>query len=292
MSIFRLLLLLVGLTLGGCASTHHNPQDPFESFNRGMYQFNDAVDKAVMKPVAQGYKAAVPSPVRTGVTNFFSNLDDVRVTLNDLLQFKFVQGLLDFERFIFNSTFGICGLIDVSTSMGLEKHDEDFGQTLGRWGIGSGPYLVLPFFGPSSIRDGIGLYADTQTSMLREVDHIPTRNELYATTAVNTRANMLDQEKILDEAVIDRYAFIRDAYLQHRQSEVYDGNPPRKKFDEDDNGDSSDKAPANGDRQDKNSKGDAMPMGEPALADNAIEPVQQQKPSVVRIWLAQRKGIY
>jgi len=292
MPIIRLFLLLAGLSLGGCASSHHNPKDPFESFNRGMYRFNDTVDKAVLKPVAQGYNNVMPSPAKTAVTNFFSNLEDVIVTLNDLLQLKFVQALTDGERVLFNSTFGIFGLIDIASSMGLEKHDEDFGQTLGHWGIRSGPYLVLPFFGPSSVRDGIGLYVDSKTSILKEVDHIPTRNELYATTTVNTRANLLDQEEILDEASIDRYSFLRDAYLQRRQSKVYDGNPPREKFDDGENGSTPDKTSINSDQENKQSTMDeAAPLAAAAVTDNATGFAPQQKSSVVRIWLAQRQGI-
>jgi len=292
MSIIRFILLLVGLSLGGCASSHHNPKDPFESFNRGMYQFNDTVDKAVLKPVAQGYSNVMPSPAKTAVTNFFSNLEDVIVTLNDLLQLKFVQALTDCERVLFNSTFGIFGLIDVASNMGLEKRDEDFGQTLGHWGIRSGPYLVLPFFGPSSVRDGIGLYVDSKTSMLKEVDHIPTRNEMYATTTVNTRANLLDQEEILEEAMIDPYSFQRDAYLQHRQSKVYDGNPPREKFDDGENGNTPDKTSTNSNQENKQSALDEVaPVTASVAADNTIFSAPQQKPSVVRIWLAQREGI-
>lgn len=289
MSKIRFFLMLIGLALGGCASSHHNPKDPFESFNRGVYRFNDTVDKAVLKPVAQGYKKVMPSPAKTAVTNFFSNLDDVTVVLNDLLQFKIVQGILDFERVLFNSSFGIFGLIDVASSMGLEKHDEDFGQTLGHWGIRSGPYLVIPFFGPSSVRDGIGLYVDSQTSMLQEVDHIPTRNEMYATTTVDTRANLLDQEKILDEAMIDPYSFLRDSYLQRRRSKVYDGDPPREKFDNGENGNAS----TNSNREIQQSALDeAPPATVSAAADNATESAQQQKTGVVHIWLAQRRGIY
>lgn len=293
MPIIRLSLLLIGLALGGCASPHHNPKDPFESFNRGMYRFNDAVDKSVLKPAAQGYNAVMPSPVKTAVTNFFSNLDDVTVTLNDLLQLKIVQGITDFERVLFNSTFGIFGLIDVATSMGLEKHNEDFGQTLGYWGIRSGPYLVLPFFGPSSVRDGIGLYADSQTSMLKEVEHIPTRNQMYALNTVSTRANLLDEEKIVDEASIDPYSFRRDAYLQHRQSRVYDGNPPREKFDDEENGNTPDGSSTNSSPENKQSTVDeAAPVTAPVVADYAAESAPQQNPSVVRIWLAQRNGTY
>lgn len=230
LSAARLCLLLAALSLGGCATSHHNPKDPFEPLNRGVYKFNDTLDKAVVKPVAQGYKAVVPSPLRTGVSNFFSNLDDVVVTLNDLLQLKFAQATSDGSRVLFNSTFGIFGLLNVTGR--LEKHNEDFGQTLGYWGLGSGPYLVLPFFGPSSIRDGVGLYADTKPGVLGQVHDVPARNELYATDKLSDRANLLEQEKVLDEAMIDRYTFIRDAYLQHRQSLVYDGSPPREKLDD------------------------------------------------------------
>ncbi|OGS93213.1 MAG: hypothetical protein A2061_00200, partial [Gallionellales bacterium GWA2_59_43] len=201
-----------------------------ESFNRGVYQFNDAVDKAIAKPVAQGYDAVMPVPGKIMVSNFFSNLDDVIVTANDLLQLKFTQAASDGSRFLFNSTFGVLGLLDVTSR--LEKHDEDFGQTLGYWGIGSGPYIVLPLLGPSTLRDGAGLYVDSRPSKLRRVGHIRSRNQLYITKAISRRAELLEQEKLLDEAVIDRYAFIRDAYLLRRQSLIHDGNPPRQKYDE------------------------------------------------------------
>ena len=292
----RFFLLLVGLALGGCASTHNNPKDPFESFNRGVYKFNDTLDKAVLKPVAQGYNNVVPSPAKTAVTNFFSNLNDVKVTLNDLLQFKIVQGITDLERVIFNSSFGLFGLIDMATPMGLEKHDEDFGQTLGYWGINSGPYLMLPFFGPSSVRDGIGLYVDSSTSMLKEVDHIPTRNELYAANTVSTRANLLDGEKILDEASIDRYSFLRDAYLQRRQDKVYDGSPPRQKWDDEDaNAKTPDKVSANDNPESTPAElVESAPIAALVVASTAADSAtapQQPQPSVVRIWLAQRQGI-
>ena len=152
-------VMAVGL-FGGCASTPHNPDDPFESFNRGVYQFNDTADKAVIKPVATAYHAVVPKPVRTGVSNFFSNLNDVVVVFNDVLQFKLKQAVSDSARVIFNSTFGILGLIDIASDAGIPKHNEDFGQTLGYWGFNSGPFLMLPLFGPSSFRDGIGLAVD------------------------------------------------------------------------------------------------------------------------------------
>jgi phospholipid-binding lipoprotein MlaA len=223
-------LAAVALTSGCAAPRASNPSDPLESFNRGVYQFNDAVDKAIAKPVAQGYDAVMPLPGKMMAHNFFSNLDDVIVTANDLLQLKFNQAASDGSRFLFNSTFGVFGLLEVTSR--LEKHDEDFGQTLGYWGIGNGPYLVLPLLGPSTLRDGVGLYVDGRPSKLRRVSHMRSRNQLYITKAISRRAELLEQEKVLDEAVIDRYAFIRDAYLLRRQSQVHDGNPPREKYDE------------------------------------------------------------
>lgn len=241
MSSTRIYLLLASLAVGGCASTQgeKNPQDPLEPFNRSMYKFNDTVDKAVLKPVAKGYNTIIPAPGKVMVTNFFSNLDDIIVTINDLLQLKFTQAASDGTRVLFNSTFGILGLFNITDR--LEKHNEDFGQTLGYWGISSGPYVVLPFFGPRTVRDSIGLYADSYASPIRLIPDIPTRNEMYVTRAISLRAGLLDQEKILDEAAIDRYAFIRDAYLQQRQSLVYDGNPPREKFDDEENNNMPDK---------------------------------------------------
>lgn len=231
----RSALLLCCLYLTGCASApshYSNPKDPLESFNRGVYAFNDTLDRAVVKPVARGYVAAVPSPARTMVNNFFSNLDDVVVTVNDLLQLKFKQAASDGSRVLFNTTFGVFGLIDIAHR--LPKHKEDFGQTLGYWGVPSGPYLMLPVLGPSSFRDGPGRYADSFVSVIANTDHVPTRNTAWAVEGVNTRANLLEGEKVMDEAIIDRYSFIRDAYLMRRQNLVYDGNPPRVKYDDED----------------------------------------------------------
>ncbi|MDZ4202617.1 MAG: VacJ family lipoprotein [Gallionella sp.] len=232
MNLIRAILALAIIALTGCAShPANNPADPLESFNRGMYQFNDALDKAIAKPVAQGYSAVMPEPGKIMVGNFFSNLDDVIVTANSLLQFKFEQAASDGSRFLFNSTFGIFGLIEITTR--LEKHDEDFGQTLGYWGVGSGPYIVLPILGPSTLRDSAGLYVDSRPSKLRRVNHMRTRNQLYLTKAVNRRAQLLQQERVLDEAMVDRYEFMRDAYLLRRKSQVYDGNPPDEDYGED-----------------------------------------------------------
>lgn len=222
------LIFLMPLT--GCAGAR-NPSDPFEPLNRAVYQFNDAADKAAIKPVAKAYDAVMPTRLKIMAGNFISNLDDVVVTVNDVLQLKFTQAASDGSRFIFNSTFGVLGLFDVASS--LEKHHEDFGQTMGYWGVGAGPYLVLPFLGPSSMRDAPGLYVDTITGLEARINNIPARNQYYLASFIHKRAALLDQEKVMEEALIDRYEFTRDTYLLHRRSLVYDGNPPREKFDYD-----------------------------------------------------------
>jgi len=236
MLLMRSTLLLCSLFLTGCSSlelsNYTKQKDPFEPLNRGVYVFNDTLDRALVKPIARGYVAVTPTPVKNMVDNFFSNLDDVVVTFNDLLQFKFEQAASDGSRVIFNSTFGLFGLFNITDQ--LPKHNEDFGQTLGYWGVPSGPYLMLPILGPSSIRDGSGRYADSFVSVIGNTDHVPTRNSAYVAEGINTRANLLEQEKVLDDAVIDRYSFIRDAYLMRRQNLVYDGNPPKQKFDDED----------------------------------------------------------
>lgn len=216
--------------LTGCAT--NDPRDPLEPLNRGIYHFNDSVDKAVMKPVAQGYRAVLPKPVRTGVSNFFSNIDDLFVTANNLLQFKFHTAASDFARLLANTTLGIGGIFDVATSFGLEKHDEDLGQTLGYWGIGNGPFLMVPLTGPSTVRDAIGSAVQFYYDPVWNLDNVATRNSLAGLRVVSNRANLLDAEKVLDEAALDPYTFLRDAYLQQRRSLVYDGNPPRENLGE------------------------------------------------------------
>jgi phospholipid-binding lipoprotein MlaA len=225
MNPIRILIVLAAAALTGCATHPNNPADPFESFNRGAYAFNDTLDKAIVKPVAQGYNKAMPDTGKSMVINFFSNLDDVIVTANDLLQFKFKQGFADAMRVLVNSTVGIGGLIDVA-SMNLDKNNEDFGQTLGYWGIRSGPYLVIPILGPSSFRDTVGDIGDSQFSQISHIKHIPSRNQMYLAKGIKRRAQLLENEGLLDGTIIDRYAYIRDAYLQRRENLVYDGNPP------------------------------------------------------------------
>jgi phospholipid-binding lipoprotein MlaA len=219
--------------IGGCATTAANPADPLEPFNRTVFRFNETVDKTVLKPVAQGYRAAVPSLVRTGVTNFFSNLEDLWISANNLMQGKVEFAVGDLLRFTFNSSFGLLGVLDVASDMGLEKHNEDFGQTLGRWGVASGAYLVLPLLGPSTVRDGAARVVDWQGDVVGNLSHVPTRNTLYASRVVSDRANLFDATGILEEAALDKYTFVRDSWLQRRRSLVYDGSPPRERSDSD-----------------------------------------------------------
>jgi phospholipid-binding lipoprotein MlaA len=224
----RLKLTCVALSvllLAGCA-TGKNPADPFEGFNRGVYEFNEAVDKAVLKPVAEGYRFVVPQFIRSSVGNFFSNLNDVLVALNNVLQGKFKAAYSDFGRVAINSTIGVLGLFDVASEAGIEKHDEDFGQTLGWWGVRDGPFIMLPFFGPSTARDTVGRVGDYFTDAVTYVDPTRSRNVLWGTRVVNRRSELLDASKVLETAALDPYEFIRDAYLQRRRNLVYDGSPP------------------------------------------------------------------
>ena len=201
-------------------------RDPFESYNRAMYAFNDSVDRAVIRPVAQTYKDYVPSLVQTGISNFFDNLGDINVMVNNLLQFKIEAAVSDFGRILWNSTVGLFGLIDVASHMGLQKHDEDFGQTFAVWGIPDGPYIVLPFLGPSTARDTVGWVGDIYVDPLIAIDDGNIYWGLIALRFIDTRADLLSASRILEQAAIDPYIFVRDAYLQHRRNLIYDGNPP------------------------------------------------------------------
>lgn len=225
------LVLILGMSLGlaGCATgPDRDPRDPLEDFNRAAYGFNDLLDRALLEPLARGYNYITPAPVNKGVTNFFNNLRDVRSALNNLLQFKIGRAFSDVGRVAINSTIGILGLMDVASNMNLPRYDEDFGQTLGVWGLGSGPYIVLPVFGPSSGRDGIGLVVDWFTDPLLYVDDNSVRHTLRGLDIVDTRADLLSASRVLEQAALDPYAFIRDAYLQRRENLVYDGNPPEQ----------------------------------------------------------------
>ena len=217
---------------GGCATTGTgDPRDPFEPMNRAIYSFNDGVDKVVMKPLAQAYQAVFPAVVRTGVSNVFSNINDIVVALNNLLQGKIGAAFSDISRVMINTTVGILGIMDVASDLGIEKNDEDFGQTLGYWGVGDGPYLVLPFIGPRNIRDTAGLIVDWETDPTSYIDPNRDRNAIQGFRLVTRRAELLSASKVLEVAALDEYEFLRDAYLQRRRNLIYDGNPPREKED-------------------------------------------------------------
>ena len=222
-------LIVLAVLLGGCATAPDgDPRDPWEGFNRGVYKFNEVVDDAVARPVATAYRDVVPGAVRDRVRNFFSNIGDVFIGVNNALQGKFVASMEDLMRVAVNSTFGLLGIHDVASDMGIEKHSEDFGQTFGWWGIGDGPYLVLPILGSSTLRDGIGTVPDLWLDPLGEVRPINLRNSLVVLRLTGTRADLLDASRILEQAALDKYVFQRDAYLQRRRSLVYDGRPPRE----------------------------------------------------------------
>jgi phospholipid-binding lipoprotein MlaA len=222
----------------GCATVNGDPRDPLEGFNRAMYTLNEGFDEVVAKPVAGGYREIVPTPVRDWVRNFFANIADVFIGVNNFLQGKPVEAIQDWGRFAFNSTIGLFGVHDIASDMQLEKHNEDFGQTLGVWGIGGGPYLVLPILGSSTFRDTAGIALDfyfdpvrqhtTSFDPLRRHQSRGFRNTLFVLRATSTRADLLDASRILEEAALDKYVFQRDAFLQRRRNLIHDGNPPRE----------------------------------------------------------------
>ena len=223
---FKSILLscvLVAL-VSGCATTN---KDPLEGVNRGVYKFNDVTDKYALKPVASAYKAITPTPVRKGFNNFFNNLGSITTVLNDLLQLKFANAFTDAGRFIINSTFGLAGFIDVAGMDGITLRKEDFGQTLGYWGVGNGPYLVLPILGASTLRDTGGLVFDTVTTdpitYTHNIGQVRLHNQIRAAQLVDKRTELLDAKDIVDDASLDPYAFMRDAYLQRRESLIADG---------------------------------------------------------------------
>lgn len=208
----------------GCAS-NGSDVDPYESFNRSVYSFNRAVDKAVLKPVAEGYREVAPEAVEVGVDNFFSNIGDVGNMINNVLQFKLLDASSDLGRLLVNTTLGIGGLFDPASAMGLEKHDEDFGQTLASWGVGSGAYVMLPFLGPSTLRDTFAIPADNYIDPITDIEDNATRYGLAGMRLLNTRVGLLDLDQQL-ESSLDEYLFVRDAYLQNRKFRVFDGDIP------------------------------------------------------------------
>jgi phospholipid-binding lipoprotein MlaA len=245
-----LLLVLLGLLAAGCATTMptnagQNPADPWEVYNRHVFEFNDRVDRALLKPVAQAYEAVLPRDVRVCINNVFLNLLEPVNAINNLLQGKPAEAMTDVCRLAVNSTIGLFGCFDVAAKAGAPRSNEDFGQTFGRWGLQPGPYFVLPVLGPSTVRDTFGrLFDFLGTDPLWYVQDIPVRNTLVGVRLVDTRASLLPAEKVLEAAALDRYQFIRDAYLQLRRNLVYDGNPPRLLDPDEDEGEAGESPPA------------------------------------------------
>jgi phospholipid-binding lipoprotein MlaA len=222
-----LALVALCLTLVGCATgPTANPRDPLEPFNRGVFGFNDAVDRTVLKPVATAYRQVTPQPVRAGVGNFFANLEDVWSAVNSVLQLK-AQGTVDnVMRVGVNTIFGLAGVMDLASEMGIERHPEDFGKTLGHWGVGAGPYVVLPFLGNFTLRDAMALPVDFRGDVVSNMDNAANRNILKTVNLIDARASFLNATSVIEAAALDKYSFTRDAYLQLRRNAVYNGNPP------------------------------------------------------------------
>ena len=275
---FCAVVLMLGL-LSACATTGgSSARDPLEPINRAVFGFNETLDQVLIKPVAQGYRAVLPEIARTGVTNFFSNIEDVWIAANNLLQGKPESALQDVMRVVINTVIGLGGLIDVASDAGLEKHNEDFGQTLGRWGVAGGPYLVLPFLGASTLRDAVGRAGvDIAVEPVWNIDHVPTRNTLYAGRAVNARSDALDAVQVMEQAALDKYRFVRDSYLQRRRSLIYDGDPPREREAEDSSSALPDALPNSSlshggvaDREPVDPIADLRPRSDAGLADSLI----------------------
>ena len=220
--------VVLAATLSGCASFRAAaPGDPLEPVNRGIYSFNNTFDHYLFRPVAKGYDTIVPVPVKTGVSNVFQNVSDAQSLVSDALQLKGQKFNDDLGRVMINTTIGLGGIFDLATPMGIERGNEDLGQTLGYWGLGAGPYLVIPFLGPSSARDIVGRYAEGQYDPVSLVSSVPVRNSLLGTRVVDARVGLFPAEALMNQAALDRYTFLRSAYLQRRQSLVLDGKRPK-----------------------------------------------------------------
>lgn len=220
----KAILFASAVFLSGCATTSgSNANDPLEGFNRAMFDFNDGLDRVALKPAATAYQEVLPSFVQTGINNFFGNIGDVWTMVNNFLQGKAEQGLSDVMRVTFNSTIGFGGLLDIASEAGIPKHKEDFGQTLGKWGVASGPYVVLPLFGPSTLRDTAALPVDIYGDLWTYVTPVDVRNVGAVVRVIDLRASALNATNLLEDVALDRYTFIRGAYLQRRESQVNDG---------------------------------------------------------------------
>ncbi len=222
-----LVLLALAATLQGCATVSNpDPRDPLESMNRTVFGFNDAVDRAVLKPVATAYKQTLPSWARTGINNFFANLDDMWSVVNHALALRGQAFGDSVGRVMVNTTIGLGGLVDVASDLSIDKHPATFNTTLGRWGVGAGPYVVLPLLGPYTLREVAAFPVDRQGNLVNQVADEGTRTGLTVVDVVDTRSTFLDSEGVINGAALDRYSFIRDSYLQRQRNQVYDGNPP------------------------------------------------------------------
>ncbi|HEX2544735.1 MAG TPA: VacJ family lipoprotein, partial [Ramlibacter sp.] len=219
------LLALAFIALQGCATTgaQRNPRDPWEPFNREVTKFNDAADRIVLRPVATLYREKVPPLIRTGVANFFNNLGDAWSAVNSLLQFRLQDAEENLARFHLNTMFGVFGIFDIASDLNIERHREDFGQTLGRWGVPAGPYVVLPLLGPSTLRDTLALPVDRRYDIVHYFEPVGLRESAYLLRIVDRRSNLLRVGMVLEEAALDRYSFTRDAHLQRRRAEVFEG---------------------------------------------------------------------
>ena len=218
-------LALACALLAGCATTQSRV-DPFEPWNRAMYQVHEAVDGALIKPIAEGYVRSAPAPVRASVSNFFGNIDDLFSGINHVLQGKKERAGDDFGRVLLNSTFGLAGLFDPASEMGITKDKTDFGITFGKWGAPQGPYIFVPLFGPTTVRDGTGWLVRIYANPIGSIGDVRLRNSLYGLNYLDTRAQLLSAEGVLEAAALDKYRYLRNAYLRARRYQVYDGKPP------------------------------------------------------------------
>lgn len=227
----RIVVLVLAFSVGGCATT--NPKDPFERFNRAMFSFNDTLDQAAIKPAAEVYRKTLPGFVQTGIGNFFGNLGDVWTGVNNFFQGKVADGFSDVMRIAVNTTLGLGGVIDVGSEAGLVKHKRDFGQTLGKWGVKAGPYIVLPVLGPSTLRDTVATPLDLTANPWQHTYPVLWRNTGTIVRLIDQRAAVLDVSNLVEEAALDRYEFVRDAYLQRRESTIHDGESTKSSYEDD-----------------------------------------------------------
>jgi phospholipid-binding lipoprotein MlaA len=256
----RIGALAIAVTLAGCATTN-NPQDPFEDFNRAMFSFNDKLDQAALKPAAIAYRNVLPSFVQTAIGNFFGNIGDVWTAVNNLLQGKGADGFSDVMRVAVNSTLGLGGLLDIGSEAGMQKHKQDFGVTLGTWGIESGPYVVLPFLGSTTLRDTVALPVDIQGDLWHYQYPVWVRNTGSVVRVIDQRSVVLDASNLIEDAALDRYEFVRDAYLQRRANKINDGEDQKPK------------------KTDNNSGLDQIPLSPDAAAPSDVVSLQSVEPA-------------